>query len=128
MSLPPAVAAQEAETARPTIRIGVLAKRGESQATAMWEPTASYLSAKVSGYEFRIVPYDFEQIYRAVEKGEVAFVIANSGMYVDFETRYGATRIATLKNLQQGKPFLVFGGVIFCRADRGDLNGLKDLK
>lgn len=110
------------------IKIGVLAYRGEEEALIMWTPTADYLSEQVPEYTFVIVPLDNDNIASAVERAEVDFVITNPGSYVGLEYKYGVSRIATLKNLRQGNAYEVFGAVIFTRADRGDINGLEDLK
>ncbi len=115
-------------TQKAIARIGVLAKRGDDAVFKQWQATADYLTAKVPGYSFEIVPLDFEETYQAVKEESIDFVIANSGMYVDFEGLYGANRIATLKNLRLGKPYTIFGGVILRRKDRDDIQELKDLK
>ena len=109
-------------------KIGVLAKRGPDRALAKWQPLAEYLSKNIPGHTFQIVPLNFEEIYQAVEANNIDFIIANSGMYVDFEADYGANRIATLKNLRLGNPYTLFGGVILTKADRKEIQTLKDLK
>lgn len=111
-----------------TYQIGVLANRGRDQALSKWNATATYLTENIAGLEFEVVPLDFEQMYEAVENDTIDFIIANSGMYVDFEALYGANRIATLKNLRLGNPYTQFGGVILRRSDRADLETLSDLK
>ena len=112
-----------------TYKIGVLAKRGPERCLAKWTATANYLTDKVDGASFEIVPLDFEKIHSAVGSGQVDFVIANSSFYVSLELLYGTSRIATLKNLVgDGKFATVFGGVIFCRADRADIHEIADLK
>ena len=109
------------------VRIGVLAKRGAEQALSQWQPTAEYLSEKVTGHHFEIVPLDFAAIGPAVAEGRVDFVLANSAIYVEFEKLYGASRIATLRNIDHGGGYTQFGGVIFTRSDRDDINSLKSI-
>ncbi|RKX27352.1 MAG: hypothetical protein DRP45_01305, partial [Candidatus Zixiibacteriota bacterium] len=70
----------------------------------------------------------FDEVNPTVERGEVDFILANPSIYVELEYSYGASRIATLNNLRLGKAHTVFGGTVFCRADRKDLRQLKDLK
>jgi len=110
------------------VRIGVLAKRGEERTITQWGPTADYLSREIPGYHFTIVPLDFEAIGAAVKRGAVDFVLANSGIYVELEARYGAGRIATLRNHDAGHGYTRFGGVIFTRADRNDIQSIEDLR
>jgi len=110
------------------VKIGVLAKRGKERCLKKWSPTAKYLTARIPGKTFVIVPLDSKQIYSAVEKGKIDFVLANPSIYVEIEHRFEASRIATLKNLRLGNACTVYGGVVFCRADRGDIRCLTDLK
>ncbi|WP_435547203.1 response regulator [Desulfobacterium sp. N47] len=110
------------------IKIGVLAKRGHEQCLMEWVPTAEYLSEKISGRQFIIIPLDHNQIYSSVEKKEVDFILANSSFYVELEYRYGVNRIATLKNNCNGSFYSRYWGVIFWKADRSDIRQLNDLK
>ena len=113
---------------RQPIKIGILAHRGSKYALSTWEATAAYLTGEVSGYSFEIIPLDFNCITAAVEQRSIEFVITNSGLYVEFEALYGVNRLATLKHLRQGKPYTVFGGVIFCKATRQDLKEITYLR
>ena len=112
----------------PIVKIGILAKRGKSNATEMWRPTVDYLTSAITGYKFELVPLSFEQIYSTVGRGEVDFVITNPGMYVELESFYGTTRIATLKNLRLGNAYTTFGGVIFRKSSRTEIRSLTDFK
>lgn len=109
------------------LRVGVLAHRGMDQARQMWEPTAQYLSKQIPKYNFQFEPLSFEQIYIEAATNKLDFVITNSSMYVELEILYQLNRLATLKNLRMGKSYTVFGGVIFRRSDRQDIQNLKDL-
>ncbi|MBN2561580.1 MAG: PAS domain S-box protein [Phycisphaerae bacterium] len=110
------------------IKIGVLAKRGLDKCLEEWGPTAEYLTSQVPGYSFTIVPFGFEEVDQAVARGDVDFVLANPSFYVGLERLHGAGRIATLKNRCATGVCTVVGGVIFCRADREDIQCLADLK
>ena len=111
------------------VSIGVLAKSGEDTAVKRWSATADYLSAIIPAYHFTIVPLGFTEIHEAVEQGRIDFVLANPAFYVELEKLYGVSRIATLIN--QNLPTqqtTTFGGTIFTKADRQDINTLTDLK
>ena len=110
------------------VRVGVLSKEDKDKTIAQWKPTIDYLTKIIPDYTFEIVPENFEGMYRLAEAKGADFFIINSGMYVDFEARHGANRIATLKNLRLGKPYTKFGAVIITQNDRSDINDLKDLK
>jgi signal transduction histidine kinase/ABC-type phosphate/phosphonate transport system substrate-binding protein len=109
------------------VKIGVLAKRGRETCLQKWGPTADYLSRWIPGYNFKIVPLDFDEIYPAAKQKKVDFILVNSSFYVGLERLYGANRIATLRNIRLGKVYTVFGGVIFCKADRKDIQRVEDL-
>jgi methyl-accepting chemotaxis protein PixJ len=110
------------------IRIGVLSKEDKQETINEWQPTIDYLAKAIPGYSFELVVEGFEGMYQLAETKGVDFFITNPGMYVDFEASYGANRIATLKTLRLGKPYVKFGGVILTKADRSDINTLQDLK
>lgn len=112
-----------------TIFIGVLAKSGEDIAVQKWTATADYLSATLPEYHFTIVPLGFREIHETVEQGKVDFVLTNPAYYVELEKLYGVSRLATLINQNlPGQQTTTFGGVIFTKADRLDINTFTDLK
>ena len=59
-----------------TIKIGVLAKRGTERCLEKWSSTAKYLTNKIPGKTFIIVPLDFEDIYPAVENSVFDYDVA----------------------------------------------------
>ena len=111
-----------------TVKIGVLSHRGDQATLQMWSATADYLSENLPNYRFMIQPLDFDEVNPAVESGSVDFILVNPGIYVNLEVRYRVSRIATLSNRRGGTPYNIFGGVIFTRADRHDINSLLDLR
>ncbi|MCF8057558.1 MAG: PhnD/SsuA/transferrin family substrate-binding protein [Desulfocapsa sp.] len=111
------------------IKIGVLAKRGPELTLKKWSATADYLSSTLPGYHFNIIPLGFTEIHTAVKEERIDFVLANPAFYVELEKRYGVNRIATLINQDlPGQQTTIFGGVIFARADRSDIQSIRDLQ
>jgi two-component system, sensor histidine kinase and response regulator len=110
------------------VKIGVLAIRGSEQSLEKWGPTADYLSEKIDGFSFEIVPLGYDAISSAVENNEVDFVLANPTYYVTMEYWYGAMRIATLKNRSLDIECTQYGGVIFWRKNQNDIRDIKELK
>ncbi len=108
-------------------KIGVLAKRGDEICMKKWGPTAEYLSDKISGDKFEIIPLDFNNMVLFVAKENCDFVLTNPAFYVELEKNYGINRIATLKNLCRGRGETKFGGVVFCRADEKNIKNFNDL-
>ncbi len=111
-----------------SIEVGVLAIRGEQEALQTWEQTADYLSNSVPGYRFTIVPLTHAAIEHAVRNGDVDFVLLNPLLYVEFEDRYGISRVATLKEMRLGQVYSRYGGVLFSRMDRTDIRSVADLQ
>jgi two-component system sensor histidine kinase/response regulator len=110
------------------VRIGVLAKRGPERCVERWTPTAVYLTRTIQPLHFVIVPLGFDEIIPAVESETIDFLLTNPAQYVEAENRFGASRIATLRNLRVGGAFTTFGGVIFARADAPALETMADLE
>lgn len=109
-------------------RIGVLARRGTGQCLQSWAPTAQYLSSRIPGYRFEIVPLDFDQVSEAVERARIDFIVLNSSLYVQMQALYGVSRMATMQSMESGLSSDSFGGVIFSRADRQNIDYVADLK
>ena len=109
-------------------KIGVLAKRGVAKAMKKWGDTAEYMTQKVAGDSFTIVPLDFEEVFPAIEKKEVDFFLVNSSMFVTAQVKYGASAVATMVNSRQGEALKSFGGVILTYVDRDDINSVADIK
>ncbi len=111
------------------IRIGVLAKRGESITHKRWDATASYLNVKINSHQFVIVPLGFDELEEHVAEAKIDFVLTNTVYYVYLEQRYGISRIATLVNKnKQGQEMTQFGGVILTKANNSAINHLTDIK
>lgn len=111
-----------------TVKIGVLAKNGPVKALKMWKATGDYLTAKLSGKTFEIVPLEFDAVNPAIEKGTVDFFLVNSSMFVTAKVKYGSSAIATMINSRQGQPLKQFGGVVITSSDNEGINTLADLK
>lgn len=110
------------------ISIGVLSHRGDEATLNHWTKTADYLSRVMPEYRFYIDPLDFNEVDEVVGAGLVDFILVNPAIYVNLEVRHRVSRIATLKNRWGDEAYNIFGGVIFARAERYDLNTLEDLK
>lgn len=112
----------------PFIKIGVLSHRGDEFTLNAWNPTAKYLTSQLPAFDFEIVPLDFDEVDKAVRDDEVDFILVNPGIYVNLEYRYRVSRLATMHNLRGEDAYKVFGGVIFTRSDRKDIQTLEDMR
>ena len=122
------LAATSSANANQQVTVGVLAHRGVDAAIEMWSPTITYLAERIGGREFHLSPLDLQGMQDALQRGELDFILTNPGNYVELESAYGITRIATLKNIRQGKPSKTFGAVIFTHASGDDIHTLADLR
>lgn len=111
-----------------SVKIGVLAIRGEQEALKSWTPTAQYLTTRLPGHSFAIVPLTRTNIDETVQTRAVDFVLVNPGTYVRLEVSHGATRVLTLEKEYKGKTVTQFGAVIIVRHDRKDIAVLSDLR
>jgi PAS domain S-box-containing protein len=111
------------------VRVGILANRGKEICRLEWTPTVNYLNAQLSSFHFEVVPLDFDEVQDAAEQRSVEFLLVNPSMYVALEYHGLVYRIATFQqpSVKGEGPLPVFGGVIFCRADRNDIQSLQDL-
>ncbi len=111
------------------VKIGVLSHQGCGNCMDRWKPTADFLTEKIKGYRFEIVPLEFKEIDSAVKANEVDFVLANPAIYYAMEVKYEFGRVVTLKNKSSsGGVVTLFGGVIFCRSNRSDIQAISDLR
>ena len=110
------------------VRVGVLSFRSLEYTAAQWEPTAAYLSQRLPGYHFHVVPLFYPDLDMAVAKQQLDFVLTNPEHYVLLRSRNGLAAQATLMPIAGRFPVTQFGGVILVRADRDDLRSFADLK
>ncbi len=114
-------------TDQQSVKIGVLANHSRYESMQKWSATAIYLTRAIEGYTFEIIPLLYNEIESALQQDKIDFLISNPSIYIEAEVKYGADRIATLKNLRADQSYTKFGGVIFYRAGRKDIRTLKDL-
>jgi signal transduction histidine kinase len=111
-----------------SVKIGILVLRDKGITHQKWDATAKYLDDKIAGYRFEIVPLTFSEIDTALAQNRVDFLLVNSSIYVNMEYKYQIGRIATLKRVTSGSEAVsFFGGVIFTKSDRHDINTIEDL-
>jgi len=110
------------------VAVGVLSIRGDNTCIKMWTRTIRYLTDEIFEHTFYLIPLELDEMSSALEQHKVDFVLTNPGNYVELERLFGISRIVTMRNLRHGKPYTVFGAVIFTRADRDDIHTISDLE
>ena len=111
-----------------TARIGVLSFRDIEATRQQWAPLAEHLNQQIAGSRFVLVPLHLDDLNRAVEAGNIDFVLTQPEHYVMLRTRHGLAAVATLMPLAGGLPVSRIGGVIVTRSGRGDIRELADLR
>ncbi len=109
-----------------TVKIGVWAPLGEKPCMQKWGPTADYLTDKIAGYRFEIIPLAADEIEPAVKREYIDFLLSNPAQYVTLEMTVGINAIATLNNHRLNGGNIEYGGVIISRAE-SDIAHLEDL-
>jgi len=123
MTCPPQQAYAEEE-----ILIGLRANRGVEKDLKRWQLTADYLSTRIPGFTFKLVPFESNNaLNQAVSRNEFHFVLTNPASAVEHTLRYKTRPLATLLNKRQEMGYSKFGSVIFTRSDRDDIQTFKDL-
>ena len=111
-----------------SVRIGVLSFRDMDATRKQWTPLASYLEAQIPGHQFAIQPFHLEDLSRAVDNGEVDFILTQPEHYVLLRSRHRLAAVATLTQQVGERSISHLGGVIFTRVERADIQQLKDLR
>ncbi|MFH0736739.1 MAG: PAS domain S-box protein [bacterium] len=106
--------------------IGVVASRGESKCVEQWQPTVDYLDLLLDDYKIILKPLLYSNVEEIVNKGEIDFILCNPAMYINYEIKNYATKLASIIYLRGYKKSEFFGGVLFCKVDRKIYN-IKDL-
>jgi PAS domain S-box-containing protein len=112
-----------------TVKIGILAYRPKPDTIASWQPLIDELNKELPQYHFEMLALNYQELEDAVSKSNIDFVFTNPEHYIALEVKYQVTRVATLVGVGDGAVGLKsFGGVIFTRVDRSDINTLQDIK
>ncbi len=114
--------------AEEVVHIGVLSYRGDEKAINRWSATVDYLTQNIPGYRFQLSPLDLSEMALAVAENRVQFILTNPGNYVELESRYGISRIATMQSLRAGNISTRFGAVIISKASNQSIKTLEDLE
>ncbi|MFT7859656.1 MAG: ABC transporter substrate-binding protein [Sulfurimonas sp.] len=100
------------------LKIGVLAKRGDKKTLERWKALAKYLNCNLERYHLVIEPLSFDEMQEQIKNKSIDFLLVNTVNYVQFENKYGISRIATLTTRgTKGNAYSQFGGVIFTKID-----------
>jgi len=111
------------------VRIGILSFRPKVETLKQWQPLAVLLKQSIPDRDFSIEPLNYEELNLAVASRQLDFVLTNPGHFVYLSRTVGVSApLATLVMKENGQALSVFGGVIFSRADRADIQTLTNVR
>lgn len=113
---------------RPTVRIGVIAPRDIDGAEYSWGATLSQLSVSLPDYRFEMRVLDQGDYRRVLADRGVDFIIGNPAQYIELETEFGVSRIATVEFAGGPAPSSAIGSLVFTRAGRTDITSFANLR
>jgi twitching motility protein PilJ len=109
-------------------KIGVLANKGPVKCLEQWQATADYLTEKVEGVSFEIVPMTLEETPKFIGGKNVDFILVNPFLFISMREQFNVKPLVSMLNDIQGHSLSGLGGVIFTSADRADINTLEDIR
>jgi two-component system, LuxR family, sensor histidine kinase TtrS len=109
------------------IRIGVLAYQGSERAIEEFAPTRDQIERSLPDARVQLLTFDLEGVSRAVAEKAIDFVITNPGQYIDLESRFGATRLATLETSIAGSMSGAIASTVIAPAGAAAPRSLRDL-
>ncbi len=122
------LAGASVRAATETLVIGVFAYRDETQTQQRWEPLARYLEAEIGGVHFALKALDDEGIRREMRNHTLDFVLTQPRHFIELRQENALSgALATLVELEDGRPVDALGGVIFVRHDDARIRSLADL-
>ncbi len=116
-------------TAVEPVKIGVLSFRPKAETLKQWQPLAVVLKQSIPDQDFSVEAFNYDELNLAVASRQVDFVLTNPGHFVFLSRTIGVSApLATLVMKESGQALSVFGGVIFSRSDRADIQALADVR
>ncbi|MGM0536767.1 MAG: diguanylate cyclase domain-containing protein [Pseudomonadota bacterium] len=111
-----------------TLVLGVFAYRDAPVMQARYQPLADYLDAWLPDMDVELRALGLDAIEREIAHRKIDLLMTNPSHYLQVRTRNSLTgALATQFRLEQGQEVSSLGGVIITRADRQDIDELRDL-
>jgi len=111
------------------LTIGILAFEPKHLIKENWQPIIEHVNQSLAHISLQVEPYHYDELYNAVTRREVDFVLTNSAYYIELAHSQGlSSPLASLITSYKDTPLRGFGGVIFTKAERADIQAVSDLK
>ncbi|WOT04837.1 sensor histidine kinase [Shewanella youngdeokensis] len=117
-----------AETAKERqFNVGVISIWGYQQAFERWQPLMEYLNEQIPNTQFHAYPGDFDALSRAMELGDIQFIITNPSQYLFLSKQYPLSWLATMRSRRHNGSTTTIGSAIVVRAD-SEYQKIADLR
>ncbi|WP_407695852.1 sensor histidine kinase [Shewanella avicenniae] len=100
-----------------TFRVGVLANHGVNQGIMRWQPMMDYLSDRLPGNRFEVVPLTFKQMDQQLIEHRIQFIVTNPGQYLNLSNQLPLSWLATMRSRKHNGATYAIGSAIIVRAD-----------
>lgn len=112
-----------------TLRFGVFAYLGEEQTRAQYQPIADYLNERLAPVKVELEVLPQAEIDQRVQSGTLDLVTTNPTHFLHARAQQPLSGvIATLVELEDGRPVYRLAGVIIASASRGNIRELGDVR
>ncbi len=112
-----------------TLRFGVFSYLGETLTRKQYQPIADYLNERLAPLKVVLEVLPQSEIDRRVKAGTLDLVTTNPTHFLKARAHQPLSGvIATLVELEEGKPVYRLGGVIVAQAARADIRDLADVR
>jgi two-component system sensor histidine kinase TtrS len=120
----------EIASAQKPLTIGIVNGQMDREAARSFEPFTTYLSERIPGTRFQMVPLaTIEDLVEAVPGKQLDFAFATPVALVELNVRRGARAIATvLQPAPDGQNYPWLAGAVFVRDSRSDIRRLDDVR
>ena len=113
----------------PSYQLAILAYRSKLSTFERWKPLVNYLQQNLPQVRFTLAVYHLDELEHAVSTNQVDFVLTQPSHYVLLSYQKGLTSpLAMLENKEGAFATDRFGGVVFTRHQRNDINDWQQLK
>ncbi|AXS80979.1 PhnD/SsuA/transferrin family substrate-binding protein [Dechloromonas sp. HYN0024] len=109
-------------------KFAVLAIRPKPESEARWRPLIDYLNKTNPNRPLELAILTYPELESAIRNKQVDFALTQPAHYITLTQREGLlSPLASLVEIQDGKPLAALGGVIAVRSEQKDIQNLTDL-
>ena len=117
------------EQSEQSVSLGVLAYRDKAQTIERWQPLADYLTQQIPGFRFHLIAGNYPSLEQEIQQKNLDFILTQPSHYVALTySKELSSPLASMVNKESQNGYALFGGVIFTKKNREDINSLVDIQ